>query len=116
MPEPALLKFLSLRIDSFVYGEGEGWTGYAGKHTSPLSFKYSISYPGRFVKGFYKNNLNIFLMAKRKIPLRGVFGEGRSLEHFSSFRAVKRPTALSACMYSLHAVTGLSPSSERKSP
>ena len=26
-----------------------------------------------------------------------------------SVRAVKRPTALSACMYSLHAVTGLFP-------
>ena len=66
MPEPALLKLLSLRIDSFVYGEGEKWTGCAGNHTYPLSFKYSISYPGRFVKGFYKNNLNILSIAKEK--------------------------------------------------
>ena len=54
LPMPALLKFLSLKIESFVCGEGEGWTGLAGKHTSPLSFVYSISYPGQFVKGFLK--------------------------------------------------------------
>ena len=54
LSRPALLKFLSLRIESFVRGEGEEWTGLAGKHTSPLSFIYSISYPGQFVKGFRK--------------------------------------------------------------
>lgn len=74
MPEPALLKFLSLRIDSFVHGDRDGWTGCAGKHTCPLSFKYSISYPWRFVKGFLEKQTKYFLYffnVKKKNPSPG---------------------------------------------
>ena len=54
------------------------------------AFNPGLSNRGVFVIGANatKVNLKNFSMTKRKIPLRGVFGEGRSLEHFSSFRGV----------------------------
>ena len=87
MTEPALLEFLSLRVDSFVYGDGEEWTICADKYTSPLSFKYSISYYGQFVKGFWKNNLNILSVTKEKSL------SGGCLERYALFSSRKTPLA-----------------------
>lgn len=44
-------------------------------YTPPSSFTYSISHPGRFVKGFSENNRKVLSTTKRKPLSRGRFGE-----------------------------------------